>query len=212
MIAAQQVLLLNRNNIGLPIILLKIRRTMRDAMNPGDTVADVVSNGNQRSGHVLQPGSTCWRTARANRMAVIIDAADYFSHLKTAILQAQHSILLVGWDFDARIELDRRADGSESMPNRIGDVMDYAIRRNPALRIYVLRWDLAFLKMPFRGTTPFFLLDWITANRMHFQLDRRHPPGGCHHQKIVVIDDSIAFCGGIDVTDCRWDTLSLIHI
>ena len=60
--------------------------------------------------------------------------------------------------------------------------------------------------MPFRGTTPFFLLDWLGGNRLHFHLDGRHPPGACHHQKIIVIDDSIAFCGGIDVTDRRWDT------
>ena len=52
--------------------------------------------------------------------------------------------------------------------------MDYAIKHNPALRTYVLRWDLALLKMPFRSTTPFFLLDW------------RHPSGACQHQKIVV--------------------------
>ncbi|MES2830662.1 MAG: phospholipase D-like domain-containing protein [Pseudomonadota bacterium] len=179
---------------------------MDDATKSIDAAAAAVTAEKSRSAQVLQPGSTCWQTAQAQRMAVIIDAADYFSHLKTAILQAQHSILLIGWDFDARIELDRKTDGSESKPNRIGDVMDYAIKHNPALRIYVLRWDLAFLKMPFRGTTPFFLLDWITGNRMHFQLDRRHPPGACHHQKIVVIDDSIAFCGGIDVTDGRWDT------
>ena len=139
-------------------------------------------------------------------MAVIIDAADYFVHLKTAILQARHSIFLVGWDFDVRIELDRTGRTSNSIPNRVGQLLDHAIRLNPSLRVYVLRWDLAFLKVPLRGTTPFFLLDWLGGDRLHFHLDQRHPPGGCHHQKIVVIDDSIAFCGGIDVTDGRWDT------
>jgi phospholipase D1/2 len=137
-------------------------------------------------------------------MAVIIDASDYFLYLKTAILQAQHSILLVGWDFDARIELDR--SGNSATPNQIGQLLDYASRRNSALRVYILRWDLAFLKMPFRGTTPFFLLNLLSSKRIHFRLDQQHPPGSCHHQKIVVIDDSIAFCGGIDVTDGRWDT------
>ncbi|WP_198382643.1 phospholipase D-like domain-containing protein [Roseomonas sp. KE2513] len=139
-------------------------------------------------------------------MAVIIDAAEYFLHLKAAILQARHSILLVGWDFDARIELDRSGRAPASIPNRIGSLLDYAVRCNPGLRVYVLRWDLAFLKMPFRGTTPFFLLEWLGRHRLHFHLDRHHPPGGCHHQKIAVIDDALAFCGGIDVTGGRWDT------
>ncbi|MFC7693960.1 phospholipase D-like domain-containing protein [Paeniroseomonas aquatica] len=155
---------------------------------------------------MLKPGTTCWRLAHADRMAVIIDAAAYFLHLKAAILRARHSILLVGWDFDARIELDRSGGAPDSVPNRIGSLLDHAVRCNPGLRVYVLRWDLAFLKMPFRGTTPFFLLEWLGGHRLHFHLDRHHPPGGCHHQKIAVIDDAVAFCGGIDVTGGRWDT------
>jgi len=35
--------------------------------------------------------------------------------------------------------------------------------------------------MVFRVTTPFFLLDWITGNCTHFQLDKCHPSCGCHH-------------------------------
>ncbi|WP_232480813.1 phospholipase D-like domain-containing protein [Roseomonas sp. KE2513] len=159
-----------------------------------------------RASQVLMPGTTCWRLAHADRMAVIIDAADYFLHLKAAILRARHSILLVGWDFDARIQLDRSGSAPASVPNKIGQLLNYAARRNPALRVYVLRWDLAFLKMPFRGTTPFFLLEWLGGHRLHFHLDQHHPPGGCHHQKIAVIDDAVAFCGGIDVTGGRWDT------
>lgn len=97
-------------------------------------------------------------------MAVIIDAADYFVHLKTAILQARHSIFLVGWDFDVRIELDRTGRTSNSIPNRVGQLLDHAIRLNPSLRVYVLRWDLAFLKVPLRGTTPFFcLIGWVVT-------------------------------------------------
>lgn len=155
---------------------------------------------------VLRPGETCWRLSHADRVAVIIDAAAYYSHLKAAILRARHSILLIGWDFDARVELERGDEKAAGAPNRIGDLLDHVIGRNPGLHVYVLRWDLAFLKMPFRGTTPFFLLEWLAERRLHFHLDRHHPPGSCHHQKIVAIDDAIAFCGGIDVTGGRWDT------
>jgi phosphatidylserine/phosphatidylglycerophosphate/cardiolipin synthase-like enzyme len=37
------------------------------------------------------------------------------------------------------------------------------------------------------------------------KFDLKHPVRGCHHQKLVVIDDSIAFLGGIDLTARRWD-------
>ena len=36
--------------------------------------------------------------------------------------------------------------------------------------------------------------------QIHFKLDGAHPVGASHHQKIVVIDDRLAFCGGIDMT------------
>ena len=41
---------------------------------------------------------------------------------------------------------------------------------------------------------------------IHFRYDNTHPIGGSHHQKIVVIDDAVAFSGGIDLTSRRWDT------
>jgi phospholipase D1/2 len=159
---------------------------------------------------VLRPGDTCWRIARAERMAVIIDGAEYFKALKTAILEARHSVLMVGWDFNTSIDLER--DGAVphkregGVPNVLGKFLSYAVKRNRNLHVHLLRWDLAFLKMPWRGTTPFILLDWLTSNRIHFKLDGSHPSGACHHQKIVVIDDTLAFCGGIDVTMHRWDT------
>ena len=30
--------------------------------------------------------------------------------------------------------------------------------------------------------------------------------GACHHQKVIVIDDEMAFCGGGDIAPDRWDT------
>jgi uncharacterized membrane protein YdjX (TVP38/TMEM64 family) len=41
---------------------------------------------------------------------------------------------------------------------------------------------------------------------VHLRYDDTHPVAGSHHQKIVVIDDALAFSGGIDLTVRRWDT------
>lgn len=112
---------------------------------------------------------------------------------------------MIGWDFDTRIALDPDADDPE-VPDRLGSFLNYVVRRRRGVEIFVLRWDLSFLKMPFRGTTPLFVLDWMTSRRLHFRLDGHHPPEACHHQKIVVIDDVLAVCGGIDMTVDRWDT------
>ncbi|CAO3458255.1 phospholipase D-like domain-containing protein [Azospirillum largimobile] len=157
------------------------------------------------AGPILVPGRTCWRVAKADRMAVIIDAAAYFARLKAAILGARHTVMLIGWDFDTRIKLEPD-DPIPDVPNELGDFLSWIVRTRPELTINVLKWDLAVLKMPFRGRTPLVLLDWLSSRRLRFRLDSAHPPGACHHQKIAIIDDALAFCGGIDMTTDRWDT------
>ena len=158
------------------------------------------------TGAILRAPETCWRTAHIDRLAVIVDGASYFRALKEAILSARHSVLMIGWDFHTGIELERDAITIPDVPNTLGAFLSHVVRRNRSLQVHVLRWDLAFLKMPFRGTNPRTLLDWFRLRRIHFRLDSNHPLAACHHQKIVVIDDSLAFCGGIDTTIGRWDT------
>lgn len=154
---------------------------------------------------ILRPGDTCWRIQRARRLAVIVDAADYFSIVRAAVQNARHSVLLIGWDFDTRIMLDRPKSKSEA-PNKLGKFLTWVVRKRPELRVYLLRWDLGAIHALGRGTTPLVILDWMSDDRIRFKLDGAHPVGSAHHQKIVVIDDALAFCGGIDMTGDRWDT------
>ncbi|MDB5699320.1 MAG: phospholipase [Alphaproteobacteria bacterium] len=151
----------------------------------------------------LTPGRNCWRIERADRAAVIVDAADYFEAARAAMLTAQKRIMLIGWDFDARI---RFGDEAEGQPSPIGKFIEWLVDSRPGLEVYLLRWDLGVVKSLFRGATPLTLLRWKLNKRIHFSLDSAHPTGASHHQKIVVIDDCLAFCGGIDMTRSRWDT------
>ncbi|MGY3439790.1 MULTISPECIES: phospholipase D-like domain-containing protein [unclassified Marinovum] len=153
---------------------------------------------------VLQEGETCWRIAQADRMAVIIDAADYFRVARDAILHARHSVMLIGWDFDTRIKLDPQDDSE--VPNDLGKLIKWVVKRRPELQVHILKWNLGALQAFGRGDTPLVILNWVLSPRVHVRLDHAHPAVAAHHQKIVVIDDSLAFCGGIDMTADRWDT------
>lgn len=153
---------------------------------------------------VLRPGETCWRIARAERLAVIVDAAAYFAAAKEAILRARHTVFLIGWDFDLRIRLERE-NAMADVPDELGAFLSHVVSARPEVRLHVLRWDLSFLQFPFRATLPLKVLDWMSGQRLTLRADRTHPLGACHHQKIVVIDDCLAFCGGIDMTAHRWD-------
>ncbi|MBA2936665.1 phospholipase [Sphingomonas sp. CGMCC 1.13654] len=138
-------------------------------------------------------------------MAVIVDAEDYFATARQAFLQARQRIMLVGWDFDSRVDLHvaKRLPGE---PAQIGELLSWLIERNPDLHLYLLRWDVGALKGMFRGSTALRVLKWMRHPRIHLKLDGHHPTGSSHHQKIVSIDDCFAFCGGIDMTGSRWDS------
>ncbi|MEO3387311.1 phospholipase D-like domain-containing protein [Mesorhizobium sp. CAU 1741] len=154
---------------------------------------------------VLDEGRNCWRIARADRLGLIIDAEAYFKAVKEAILEARHTVYLIGWDFDTRIKFEPEGSTLDG-PNKLGTFLRWIDKSRPDLQVYVLKWDLGAIQSLGRGTTPLAILDWMTSNRIHFKLDGAHPKAAAHHQKIVVIDDILAFCGGIDMTADRWDT------
>jgi phosphatidylserine/phosphatidylglycerophosphate/cardiolipin synthase-like enzyme len=148
-----------------------------------------------------------WRVEKATQMSVVIDADDYFRHARSAMLKARHRIMLIGWDFDARIRLVHK-NRSPGEPETVGAFIEWLVERTPTLEVYLLRWDMGALKTLVRGSNILTLAKWMGHQRIHTRLDSFHPTGGSHHQKIVVIDDCLAFCGGIDMTSERWDTRS----
>lgn len=162
---------------------------------------------------LLTEGQTCWRVARADQFACVVDAADYFKHVKAAMSRAQHRIMLIGWDFDARMTFERGVTTLPG-PNQLGPLLYWILRKRPALEVYLLKSNLRLLPAfdgIWFGLTPVSFLNQISSKRMHLAIDGAHPIGSVHHQKIVVIDDAVAFCGGIDLTLNRWDTPAHQH-
>ena len=151
-----------------------------------------------------------WRYGKASKVHVIVDCAEYFRWIREAMLNAQCRILLIGWDFDTRIDLTIREPGEKRRrgdpPDRVGDFVPWLVKRRPGLQVRVLKWNFGALKMFVRGRMPLDLLRWWLTPGIDFKLDSKHPLGCSHHQKIVVIDDLFAVCGGIDMTGDRWDT------
>ena len=72
--------------------------------------------------------------------------------------------------------------------------------------IEILKWSFGVFSMMGRATMWYDLSRWAAHPRIKFKFDTAHPVGCSHHQKIAVLDDKVAVCGGIDMTDKRWDT------
>lgn len=155
---------------------------------------------------ILEPGDSCWRVEHANRVALLIDGEAYFAALRSAIMQARRSIVILAWELHTKVELTRGAPPDDGWPVALGALLRRAVDENRDLRVRVLLWDHAMIYALERELFPRIRRPWDNRRRIVFRLDGRHPPAASHHQKLVVIDDKMAFCGGLDITVNRWDT------
>lgn len=154
---------------------------------------------------VIELGHSAWETAHADRIGFLIDAERYFSAFVDAVSRARKSVFVLGWDVDSRIRLIRGRDSGDdrlALSSFLSDVLD----RRPELEIRVLCWDFATIYAMERELLSQLKMDWLVHDRLHFKYDDNHPPGASLHEKIVVIDDQVAFIGGIDLGPRRWDT------
>jgi phosphatidylserine/phosphatidylglycerophosphate/cardiolipin synthase-like enzyme len=150
---------------------------------------------------ILEAGSNAWRVSNADRAALLTNA-DYFRQLAQCLKQARHRIMLLGWQLDADLVLDPHASGAEAL--RLTDFLATLLEEGPALQMRFLLWD----------RTVFYGGNHLCAAALgelggRFDRFKHHfapAPFACsHHAKVVVIDDSIAFVGGIDLAGDRWD-------
>src|SRR4051812_9424436 len=155
---------------------------------------------------ILREGETCWRVARAERVAFLVDADEYFTALREAVLKAQRSVLIVGWDVDTRVRLVAEDPARDGFPSTLLAFLDAVLAQRPELHVHVLAWDFSMIYTFEREMLSSYKFGWRGHGRLHFTLDGDHPQWASHHQKIVVVDDRVAFAGGLDLTIRRWDT------
>jgi len=160
---------------------------------------------------LLRPGRTCARIERADRLALLFEGGPYFAAAWDAMRQAERSIFVIAWDIDSRLLLRRgpyagSVPDDEGLPETLAEFLSALVRRRPELEVHLLVWDPAIFYALERELLPKWRLGWATPPQVHFRLDASHPPGGSQHEKLVVVDDAVAFTGGLDLGRCRWDT------
>jgi phosphatidylserine/phosphatidylglycerophosphate/cardiolipin synthase-like enzyme len=154
---------------------------------------------------LLQPGTTCWRSARSPRAALLIDMAAYFDAAKIAMSNAKRSVHLLNWAFEPDTYFHPEPGCTGQEDDQFGNFL-VALARNPKLDVRLLCWKSA---LPVASTQHFFPLAdrrKFAGTGVKFVLDGKLPIGAAHHQKMIIIDDAIAFCGGGDIGPDRWDT------
>jgi phospholipase D1/2 len=149
---------------------------------------------------IIVEGRSCWRRPIAEHVAFLVDAAQYYDAFASAMERARHDVWILAWDVHSRTPL--RAG---EPPLLLGDFLLRTLERSPQLHIHLLTWSFIALYAGDREARTAGFAE-LTHPRLHFHFDGCHSRLACHHQKIVVVDDAVAFAGGLDLTAGRWDT------
>lgn len=155
---------------------------------------------------LFRPGETCWRVAQARRLAFLRNADAYYHELARAITLARRSVWILAWDFDHRIRLTRGREDDALPPRSLGELLLARVEEAPELEVRILIWDKAPLFTKTADAPDVLSAFRLEHPRIGLRLDAAHPSFSSPHQKIAVVDDALAFCGGIDITQARWDT------
>jgi phosphatidylserine/phosphatidylglycerophosphate/cardiolipin synthase-like enzyme len=161
--------------------------------------------GEYETQSLMAPGRNCWRVETAHRFAVLMENAAYFDALRSALAKAQRSIVILGWQFDPRTRLDPETAHDDHQA-QVGHQLRMLVKANPDLDVRLLIWKSPLLIAASQGFYPHKAQVWFRKRLVEFRLDPPPVFGACHHQKVVIIDDAVAFCGGGDIATDRWDT------
>jgi phospholipase D1/2 len=156
---------------------------------------------------VIHEGTTCWKLSPVLESAVLVDADNYYSAFCRAALLAQHYIYITGWQFDTQARLLRPApEAPPPHPIELLPFLNHLCERTPELQIFITAWDYSLVYALEREWMQKLRFDFQSHERVHFEFLNHPEGGGCHHQKMVIVDGQVAFLGGLDLCDSRWDT------
>ena len=159
-----------------------------------------MKNAGEPSGPIAREGRNCQIIRESDRSAFLIDAKAYFEALARVLPHARQRIVIIGWDLDPKIALTPE----EADPPVLGPFLRDLVERNDTLELKILVWALGPVYA--RKTLDLFREHtWADHPRIALAFDRRHSLRASQHQKIVCVDGTLAFVGGMDLTSERWD-------
>lgn len=151
----------------------------------------------------LEPGVTCSSIEEVTHVRVLVDGEEYYAVLREAFLKARRYICMTGWQFDTRANI---APDDDEGPVRFLDFLNSLCEQNEELEVFVTAWNYSVVYAVEREWFQNIRFAVGAHERVHFRFLNHPEPGAAHHEKIVVVDGQVAFTGGLDVCDERWDS------
>lgn len=136
-----------------------------------------------------------------NAVQAFLGGKAYFAALLSAFKQAKKCIYITGWQVNWDAQL---AEGV-----RLVDALLEAAQASPQLQIYIMPWKNPSQVETYAAATERVFAALNThLKRQVFYVQRAGSKSGImfsHHQKCVIVDERLAFVGGIDLAYGRYD-------
>ena len=132
-------------------------------------------------------------------LEVLIDGEEALPAIADAVSAAESHVHVAGWFASPDFKLTR-GDGA----NALRDLLANVAERIP-VRLLLWAGSPAPVFTPTRKTVRAVRDAFCSGTRIQCHLDAREHPIHCHHEKLVVVDDELAFVGGIDLTELGGD-------
>ncbi|MEA2226734.1 MAG: hypothetical protein QOF04_364 [Solirubrobacteraceae bacterium] len=138
-----------------------------------------------------------------NAVDVLVDGAAALAEIEAAIRGARRHVHIAGWALTPHFPLTR-SEPPVLLRELLAEVAERA-----DVRVLVWAGAPPHTFTPDRRGVQAARDEMVRGTRIRMALDSRSRALHCHHEKLVVVDDEIAFVGGIDLTllgGDRWDT------
>lgn len=138
------------------------------------------------------PDSGSFEPSEGNRVELLVDGADALPRIAADVFAASSHVHVAGWFFTPGLTL---GDGGPTLAALLGETAE----RMP---VRVLAWAGAPLPLfhPDRSEVREMRDALVRGTSIEAELDARERMLHCHHEKLVVVDDRVAYVGGIDLT------------
>jgi phosphatidylserine/phosphatidylglycerophosphate/cardiolipin synthase-like enzyme len=125
---------------------------------------------------------------------VLIDGAEALPRMVAELEQAESHVHIAGWYFSPDFALTRGGEPA-ILRNLLAELAE-------RVEVRVLVWAGAPLPLfrPSRATVRRMREQLCAGTQIRCALDAKERPMHCHHEKTIVVDDRVAFVGGIDLT------------
>jgi phosphatidylserine/phosphatidylglycerophosphate/cardiolipin synthase-like enzyme len=181
----------------------------------GDVVNRLVSNHHHRRlrrlgwRHAFEPADGgLWASGHpppreGNAVELLIDGAAVLPRIASELRKARSHVHVAGWYLSPGFELTRDGDRA--------NVRTLLAELAKRIDVRVLVWAGSPFPLfrPDRRDVDGVRHALAFGTRIQFAADAKERPMHCHHEKLVIVDDRVAFVGGIDLTSYdgdRWDT------